>query len=118
MWNALNRTMLELTRLAQSKIRGTPYNTGDALSLAESVGARLTGDFAGCHSTTWDANARLEAGDLEMTNAYTKSGYPLGIMVNVLGERFVDEGEDFRNYTLVRAARLPCHGACRLTAMH
>ncbi|KAL1660534.1 FAD binding domain-containing protein [Schizophyllum commune] len=88
-----------------ARVCGTPHNTGDALSLAESVGARLTGDFAGCHSTTWDANARLEAGDLEMTNAYTKSGYPLGIMVNVLGERFVDEGEDFRNYTYAKFGR-------------
>ncbi|KAL1745099.1 hypothetical protein HDZ31DRAFT_82164 [Schizophyllum fasciatum] len=88
-----------------ARIRGTPYNTGDALALSEGVGARLTGDFSGCHSTTWDANARLEAGDLEKTNAYTKSGYPLGIMVNVLGERFVDEGEDFRNYTYAKFGR-------------
>ncbi|TRM63995.1 FAD binding domain-containing protein [Schizophyllum amplum] len=92
-------------RWAHARIRGTPYNTGDALGLAEGVGAKLTGDFAGCHSTTWDAHASLSAGDLALTNAYTKSGYPLGIMVNAHGERFVDEGEDFRNYTYAKFGR-------------
>lgn len=40
-----------------------------------------------------------------MTNQYTKSGYPLGIMVNARGRRFVDEGEDFRNYTYAKFGR-------------
>ncbi|HBP15261.1 MAG TPA: tricarballylate dehydrogenase, partial [Gammaproteobacteria bacterium] len=31
-----------------------------------------------------------------------KHSYPLGIMVNANGERFVDEGADFRNYTYAR----------------
>jgi succinate dehydrogenase/fumarate reductase flavoprotein subunit len=34
-----------------------------------------------------------------MTNQYTKSGYPLGLMLNVDGHRFVDEGVDLRNFT-------------------
>lgn len=34
-----------------------------------------------------------------MTNAYTKSGYPLGLMINGHGKRYVDEGADYRNYT-------------------
>jgi len=34
-----------------------------------------------------------------MTNQYTKSGYPLGLIINAVGERYVDEGADFRNYT-------------------
>lgn len=40
-----------------------------------------------------------------MTNQFTKSGYPLGIMINAKGERFVDEGEDFRNYTYAKFGR-------------
>ena len=32
----------------------------------------------------------------------SKLGYPLGIIVNADGQRFVDEGADFRNYTYAR----------------
>lgn len=32
-------------------VRGTPYNTGDCLKMAiEDLGAKITGDWAGCHS--------------------------------------------------------------------
>ena len=37
-----------------------------------------------------------------MSNTFTKSGYPLGIMFNADGDRFLDEGEDFRNYTYAK----------------
>ncbi|KAI0771130.1 FAD/NAD-P-binding domain-containing protein [Trametes elegans] len=89
----------------RAKVRGTPYNTGDGLTLALSVGARLTGDFAGCHSTCWDANAPADRGDRVLSNQFTKSGYPLGLMLNVRGQRFVDEGADFRNYTYAKFGR-------------
>ncbi|KAI5986117.1 hypothetical protein EDD15DRAFT_2389931 [Pisolithus albus] len=89
----------------RARVRGTPFNTGDGIGMAQAVGAKLVGDWHGCHSTCWDANARADAGDRELSNQYTKSGYPLGIMVNVDGERFVDEGEDFRNYTYAKCGR-------------
>ncbi len=73
--------------------------------LAKAIGARLAGDWQGCHSTAWDANAADDRGDKVMTNQYTKSGYTLGVMVNARGERFVDEGEDFRNYTYAKFGR-------------
>ncbi|PPQ67543.1 hypothetical protein CVT26_006843 [Gymnopilus dilepis] len=88
-----------------ARVRGTPYNTGDGFELAESVGAKMAGDWAGCHSTAWDANTSADAGERGLTNQYTKSGYPLGIMVNANGRRFVDEGEDFRNYTYAKFGR-------------
>lgn len=91
------------------QVRGTPYNTGDGFNLAQSVGAKLTGDWKGCHSTAWDANASLDAGDRELSNQFTKSGYPLAIMVNTQGKRFVDEGEDFRNYTYAKFGREILH---------
>lgn len=47
----------------------------------------------------------MDAGDRVMTHTFTKSGYPLGIMVNADGERFIDEGEDFRNYTYAKFGR-------------
>ncbi|KAK0221955.1 FAD binding domain-containing protein [Armillaria fumosa] len=87
------------------KVRGTPYNTGDGFQLARAVGAKFTGDWAGCHNTAWDADAPDDTGTRDVTNQYTKSGYPLGVMVNSDGARFVDEGEDFRNYTYAKFGR-------------
>ncbi|KAF4550087.1 FAD-binding domain-containing protein 18 [Elsinoe fawcettii] len=81
-------------------VRGTPHNTGDLLDIAvRDVQAKTAGDWSGCHATCWDANAPRNSGDRGVSNEFTKSGYPLGVMVNTAGERFVDEGIDFRNYT-------------------
>ncbi|KAI9264910.1 fumarate reductase flavoprotein subunit [Phascolomyces articulosus] len=81
-------------------VRGTPYNTGDGLVIAQrDVYAKTAGGYSSCHATCWDANTNPHKGDTIMTNQFTKSGYPLGIMVNRDGKRFVDEGMDFRNYT-------------------
>ncbi|KAJ5308896.1 hypothetical protein PENANT_c013G11686 [Penicillium antarcticum] len=84
-------------------VRGTPYNTGDCLELAiRELDAKPVGNWSGCHSVAWDANANPNVGDREASNEYTKSGYPLGLMLNVHGKRFVDEGVDLRNYTYAR----------------
>ncbi|KAF2219599.1 fumarate reductase flavo protein subunit, partial [Elsinoe ampelina] len=81
-------------------VRGTPHNTGDLLDIAvRDAGAKTAGDWSGCHATCWDANAPRNSGDRGVSNEFTKSGYPLGVMINVNGERFVDEGVDYRNYT-------------------
>lgn len=73
--------------------------------MAQRAGAALHGDWGGCHSTCWDANASMDTGDRVLSNRLTKSGYPLGIVVNADGDRFVDEGEDFRNYTYAKFGR-------------
>ncbi|KAI1773827.1 FAD/NAD(P)-binding domain-containing protein [Hypoxylon cercidicola] len=80
-------------------VRGSKYNTGDGHRMAQKLGARLEGNYSGCHSVAWDGNSPRASGNREMTNQYTKSGYPLGVMVNVHGKRFVDEGFDLRNFT-------------------
>jgi precorrin 3B synthase CobZ len=87
-------------------VRGTPYNTGDCLKMAiDDIGAKPAGNWSGCHSTCWDANAPTDAGDQVLTNQFTKSGYPLGVMYNVDGSRFVDEGIDMRNFTYAKFGR-------------
>lgn len=87
-------------------VRGTPYNTGDLLNMAiKDAGAKPAGNWSGCHSTCWDYNAPTDAGDQHLTNQFTKSGYPLGLMSNIDGKRFVDEGEDLRNYTYAKFGR-------------
>ncbi|TKA73336.1 hypothetical protein B0A55_06782 [Friedmanniomyces simplex] len=87
--------------------RGTPYNTGDMLAAALELGAKTVGDFSptGCHSVAWDAHSPKDGGDREKTNEFTKSGYPLGLMLNADGKRFVDEGIDLRNYTYAKFGR-------------
>ncbi|GAP91563.1 putative precorrin 3B synthase [Rosellinia necatrix] len=80
-------------------VRGTECNVGDGHRMAEAIGAMLEGNYSGCHSVAWDANSPRNSGDRVLTNQYTKSGYPLGIMVNTEGRRFVDEGFDLRNFT-------------------
>lgn len=88
----------------RAKVRGTPLNTGDMLTAAIDVGAQPYGDWTTCHSVAWDAGAGDE-GDRELTNQLTRGGYPLGIVVNQHGFRFVDEGADFRNYTYAKYGR-------------
>ncbi|KAK5105647.1 hypothetical protein LTR62_002631 [Meristemomyces frigidus] len=87
--------------------RGTPYNTGDMLGAAIALGAKTVGDFSsgGCHSVAWDAYSPKDGGDRAKTNEFTKSGYPLGLMLNAEGKRFVDEGVDLRNYTYAKFGR-------------
>jgi tricarballylate dehydrogenase len=86
-------------------VRGNPLNTGEVLMAAVEAGAARHGDWSSCHSVAWDAGADEGGGDRELTNQYTRSGYPLGVMVNREGRRFVDEGADFRNYTYARYGR-------------
>lgn len=87
-------------------VRGTPYNSGDVLELAiRDVHAKQVGNWSGCHSVAWDANAPPNSGDREASNEFTKSGYPIGLMLNSEGERFVDEGIDLRNYTYAKFGR-------------
>ena len=41
-------------------------------------------------------------GDLAVGDQFQKHSYPFGIMINARGERFLDEGADFRNYTYAK----------------
>jgi tricarballylate dehydrogenase len=84
-----------------ARVRGTRFNTGDGLRMAIEVGAATRGHWSGCHAVGWDANAP-EFGDLDVGDGFQKHSYPFGIMVNRNGERFVDEGADFRNFTYAR----------------
>ncbi len=90
---------------ATALVRGTPHNTGEVLETALAVGAARAGDWASCHSVAWDADAPAQGGERVLTNQLTRQSYPLGIVVNTDGRRFVDEGADFRNYTYAKYGR-------------
>ena len=87
---------------AKARVRGTRHNLGKGLEMGTSVGAALNGFFGGCHATPMDFNMP-EYGNLKIPfierKHYRKISYLFGIMLNANGERFVDEGLDFRNYT-------------------
>lgn len=88
-----------------AKVRGTRFNTGDGHKMALALGASSAGNWSGCHAVGWDRNAP-EFGDLAVGDGFQKHSYPFGIMVNARGERFVDEGADFRNYTYAKYGRV------------
>lgn len=81
-----------------AKVRGTPFNTGDGIKMALDIGAQPYGHWSSCHAVAWDLNAPPH-GDRRIGELFQKHSYPFGIVVNVRGERFVDEGAHFRNYT-------------------
>ena len=90
------------TEWEQAKVRGTPHNTGDGLRAAWKIGATKNGDFKGAHATPMDLHMK-DFGNLQIAHGerknYRKISYFLGVMMNANGQRFVDEGKDFRNYT-------------------
>ena len=88
-----------------AKVRGTRFNTGEGIRMALEVGASPSGNWSGCHAVGWERNAP-EFGDLAVGDAFQKHSYPFGIMLNARGERFVDEGADFRNYTYAKYGRV------------
>lgn len=90
-------------------VRGTPTNTGDVLEIALQAGAQRCGDWTTCHSVAWDAGGPPNGGNRKLTNQMTRQSYPLGIVVNVDGHRFVDEGADYRNYTYAKYGREILH---------
>ncbi len=87
------------------KVRGTRFNTGETLRLALDIGAKPYGHWQGCHSTPIDATAP-DVGDLRLTDRTNRLSYPYGIMVNTLGERFVDEGAEIGSYTYAKYGRI------------
>lgn len=83
------------------KVRGSRYNTGEAIEAASDAGADLVGQWGGAHMALIDAaSPDVEGG------ANRVDGYQYGVMVNDEGERFVDEGQDARAHTYAKFGRL------------
>ncbi|HJG32666.1 MAG TPA: FAD-dependent tricarballylate dehydrogenase TcuA [Jeotgalicoccus aerolatus] len=99
-------------------VRGSEYNTGDGISMALEVGAVRAGQYDGCHAHTTDYNAPRVGDYSKPGDIYKKSSYPLGLIINNEGHRFVDEGADFRNYTYAKygkeTLKQPDHKAFQL----
>ncbi len=84
-----------------AKVRGTRFNMGDGLRMALDIGACPYGNWSGRHAVSWERYAP-EFGDLSLPESSYRHSYPLSLMINVEGKRFVDEGADFYNYTYAK----------------
>ena len=93
---------------AHAMTRGTRHNMGKGIEMALEIGATPNGFFGGCHAVPMDKNmpnyGNLEIPYIDRKN-YRKICYFLGIMLNANGERFLDEGINFRNYTYAQFGR-------------
>lgn len=86
------------------RVRGTRHNMGEGIKMALEIGARPYGNWSSCHACEWDISAP-PYGDRWVLDNFQKHSYPLGIMVNINCERFVDEGENYRNLTYAKFGR-------------
>ena len=86
------------------KVRGSRFNTGETLRMALDIGARPVGHWQGCHATPIDGDAPA-MGDLRLTDRTNRLSYPYSILVNSLGRRFIDEGENLGGLTYAKTGR-------------
>ncbi len=89
------------------RCRGVPYNTGDGLRMALNIGAMPHGSWTTCHASPQDANMNPFTIPVGYNDSGTTSRYmyPYSIMINMNGERFMDEGSDTRGRTYAKTGR-------------
>ena len=89
------------------KLRGVPYNTGAGLTMGMESGALPYGSWSSCHASPQDLNRPafdLPGPDIR-GDFWSRYSYPFGIMVNLNGCRFIDEGETWRGLTYAKIGR-------------
>ncbi len=84
-----------------AKVRGTRFNTGDGIRMALDIGASAAGNWSRCHAVAWDLSAP-EFGDIAVGNDFKKDSFQYCVLVNANGERFLDEGADYRNFVYAK----------------
>jgi tricarballylate dehydrogenase len=80
------------------KVRGSRHDTGEVLMMTLGLGAKAAGHWQGAHATPIDSTYP----DVEIGSKANRYGYPYGITVNSLGQRFFDEGEARHSYTYAK----------------
>lgn len=88
-----------------AKVRGSRHNTGKGLQMLLDHGAVGVGNWAGCHAVAWSTGSG-DAGRRDANHVFERESHPFGISVNVRGERFLDEGEDFGAYTYAKYGKV------------
>lgn len=82
------------------KVRGSRYNTGEAVDAAMNAGAKSEGEWGDAHMAIIDVESPDQEGGITRID-----GYQFGVILNHDGERFVDEGEDARAHTYAKFGR-------------
>ena len=81
-------------------LRGSRFNTGEGIQMALDIGAQAAGQWGDYHSAVIDARSpRTECGVTALYN------FQMGIIVDTQGQRFLDEGEDWRDNTYVKFSK-------------
>lgn len=88
-----------------AKVRGSAHNTGRGLRMAIDQGGKPIGNWSGCHAVAWSTGSG-DAGRPSANHVFERESHPFGITVNVHGERFLDEGEDFGAYTYAKYGKV------------
>jgi tricarballylate dehydrogenase len=84
-----------------AKVRGSNFNYGDGLKMALDIGAMPWGHWGGCHATPINAEAP-DYGVQHLTDKTNRLSYFLGVMINVEGKRWIDEGADINSFTYAK----------------
>jgi tricarballylate dehydrogenase len=84
-----------------AKVRGSNFNYGDGLRMAMDIGAMPWGHWGGCHATPINAEAP-DYGVQHLTDKTNRLSYFLGVMLNVEGKRWIDEGADINSFTYAK----------------
>jgi tricarballylate dehydrogenase len=84
-------------------VRGTPYNDGKMLAILLAKGVKQIVDAKGIHAIAVDARSPKFDGGI----ATRLDAIPFGVVVNRLGRRFYDEGENLwpKRYAIWGRAR-------------
>lgn len=81
--------------------RGGYYNKGECIQMALAAGAAPAGEYSGSHHTPVDPRSDLPEAMIV--------AFPLGVVVNQKGERFIDEASSDPRYY----QKEPCHAIAR-----
>jgi tricarballylate dehydrogenase len=84
-----------------AKVRGSNFNYGDGLKMALDIGAMPWGHWGGCHATPIVVEAP-DYGKRELTDKTNRLSYHYGVMLNVEGKRWIDEGADMNAFTYAK----------------
>ena len=89
------------------KLRGIPNNTGEGLEMAISHGAIPYDDWSTCHASPQDINRPDYdlPGENKSGDYWSRYAYPFSIMININGNRFIDEGETWRGLTYAKTGK-------------
>jgi len=84
------------------RVRGTRYDTGDGILMAQEIGASVTGHWGGCHASVLGEDSPMVEAASSASERYS---FNYSITINRNGKRFIDEGENVTDYIYAKFGR-------------